>query len=274
MRELSIGVFDSGVGGLTVLSELIKKMPDENYIYFGDISHLPYGNKSEDAIKRFSFNNSTFLIQKGIKILVIACNTSTAVALDYLKSLFNVPILGVIEPAVDMALSYNDVKRIGVIGTRATIKSNKYKALINSKKPEIEVFQKATPLFVPLIEEGWINNKIMDEVIDEYLKDFKNKIDLLILGCTHYPIIKNKIIDYFDGKVKVVDSSISTAIKVYEYLKNNNLLNETDITLKEKESNVKIYLSDDSSSFEVVEKLIFNRKYGYKKIFLSEYQDI
>jgi len=114
----------------------------------------------------------------------------------------------------------------------------------------------------------------MDEVIDEYLKDFKNKIDLLILGCTHYPIIKNKIIDYFDGKVKVVDSSISTAIKVYEYLKNNNLLNETDITLKEKESNVKIYLSDDSSSFEVVEKLIFNRKYGYKKIFLSEYQDI
>lgn len=265
MENLSIGVFDSGIGGLTVLSQLINLMPDENYIYFGDIAHLPYGNKSKEAIKKFSFRNAAFLIEKGIKLLVIACNTSTAIALDYLKSIFNIPIIGVIEPAVIEALNYNP-KNIGIIGTKATINSNKYFDVIKSYNNDINIIQKATPLFVPLIEEGWFEHKVMNEVIDEYLKDLKNNIDVLILGCTHYPIIKNKIQQYFGENVKIVDSSLSTSKIVFNYLNKCNLMNTSKIKGK-----VEIYLSDDSSSYEIIEKIILNKNYGYKKILIGDY---
>ncbi|MCX8058763.1 MAG: glutamate racemase [Spirochaetes bacterium] len=266
MENLSIGVFDSGVGGLTVLSELIKLLPNENFIYFGDIAHLPYGSKSSEAIKKFSFRNTAFLIEKGIKLLVVACNTSTAIALDYLKSIFNIPIIGVIEPAVEEALSFSFAKSIGVIGTKATVNSNKYKEIINSKNKNINVIQKATPLFVPLIEEGWINNKVMDIVIDQYLCELKNQVDVLILGCTHYPIIKRKIENYFEGKVKIVDSSQSTSRIVFNFLEKNNYFNNSNIR-----GNVKIYFSDDSGCFNLMEKLILNKNYGYEKIVIGDY---
>lgn len=271
IKSKAIGVFDSGVGGLTVLKSLLNLLPYENFIYFGDLARLPYGTKSKEAIKRFSLQNTTFLIEKGVKAIVVACNTSTATALDYLNEIFSIPIIGVIEPAVINALEITKSYRIGVIGTAATIKSNRYferiKYFADKKNiQDIKIYQKATPLFVPLIEEGWYKHPIIDEVIAEYLGELKGKIDTLILGCTHYPIIKSNIEAFFENKVKIVDSSINTA----KFLK-SLLMDKNISSIKRKNRDVKIYVSDVTDSFLLLKDYILGNNFNFKKVTLSEY---
>ena len=245
MEQNSIGVFDSGVGGLTVLKSLIKTLKNENFIYFGDVARLPYGTKSEQTIKRYGFQDAKFLIEKKVKLIVVACNTVSSVALDYLKTIFNIPIIGVIEPAAEIAVE-KAKRSIGVIGTVATIKSGKYLELIEkyskNKGKSIEIYQQATSLLVPFIEDGWKESRILRDVITEYFKinDFINKIDTLVLGCTHYPVIQDLIEDICKNKAFVLNSADAVSIKVKEILEKLHIESKE----KNKKQKIEIYVSD------------------------------
>lgn len=217
-----IGIFDSGVGGLTVAKEIMKELPGYDLIYFGDTARAPYGNKSKETIVKYALEDADFLIKKGAKILVVACNTASSLAYGELKEKYSdVPIFEVITPATEAAASVSKNRRIGVIGTRATIKSEIY----NKKLQEagrFEIISSACPLFVPLIEEGWLKTPEIKMIARKYLSVFKNKnIDTLILGCTHYPIIKNIIQAKIGRRVRLVDSAGAVASKLKEFLKNN-----------------------------------------------------
>ncbi len=247
----SIGVFDSGVGGLTVAASIKKILPNEQIIYLGDLLHLPYGSKSEEAILEFTKAAVDFLINQDLKILVIACNTSTSVALDYIRELVDIPVIGVIRPGAERAVKMTKNKRVGVIGTRRTIESKAYKREIQSIDESIIVFQKATPLLVPLIEEGWKDHPVMIEVLSEYLKDFKdNNIDTIVLGCTHYPLIRDKVKKLMPG-VEVVDSADTTAEQVKNVLTNKGKFNNSGLKY-----DYKIYLTDYTRNFEELARII------------------
>lgn len=215
-----LGVFDSCVGGLTVARELQKQLPEYDLIYFGDTARSPYGNKSKETIVRYALEDADFLIRRGAKAIVIACNTASALALGALKEKYpDMPIFEVITPAVDEAIAVTKTKRIGVIGTRATIKSGIYEAALKKKGNSTFVISSACPLFVPLIEEGWINQPEIKTIARKYLLPFRNcNIDTLILGCTHYPIIKNLIQARVGRRVKLVDSASAVAQRVKEFL--------------------------------------------------------
>lgn len=201
-----IGVFDSGLGGLTVLKHLIEHHQDTDFIYLGDNARVPYGNKSETTIIKYSEQVVEFLLSKGVHTIVIACNTSSAIALDYLKKKFpEVKFIGMIEPAVKGAISLTQNNQIGVIGTQATIKSNSYLKEI-SKYGDYQVFTKATPLFVPFVEAGMINHKAVDLIIEEYLAEFKGEIDTLILACTHYPFLIEGIKSFMGSGINIIDT--------------------------------------------------------------------
>ena len=185
-----IGIFDSGVGGLTVFKEIEKALPNEHLIYFGDTAHVPYGSKSKETVVKFSTDNILFLLQKRVKMVVIACNTASALALDYLKDIFNIPIIGVIEAGANKALQVSQNKKIGVIGTKATVRSGSYEKEILQKDKTVKVVQTSCPLFVPMVENAMLGGKIVDDVVELYLKEFKSKgVDSLVLGCTHYPLL-------------------------------------------------------------------------------------
>lgn len=219
MLKQPIGVFDSGIGGLTVTRELMKKLPNEKIIYFGDTARVPYGTKSKKTIVRFSLENILFLLEKKVKLVVVACNTSTSLALPVIKKHFNIPLIGVIEPAVKLAVKITKSGRIGVIGTRATIESKAYEKKIKQHDGSFKVFSKACPLFVPFVEEGWLNNAAIRDVAKIYLEDLKRaNIDTLILGCTHYPLLKKVISDYLGAHVRLVDSGVEVAEEVKEIL--------------------------------------------------------
>ncbi len=194
----AIGVFDSGVGGLTVHREIMRQLPNENVVYFGDTARVPYGSKSKNNIIRFSRQIIRFLKTKNVKAIVIACNTASALALETVKEEFDIPIIGVIVPGARAAVRETKNGQIGVLGTEATIKSETYTKEIRKLMPEAEVIGKPCPLFVPLVEEGFAKHKITEEVIDIYLSDMrKSEIDTLILGCTHYPLLRSRIMAYF-----------------------------------------------------------------------------
>ena len=179
-RDSAIGVFDSGIGGLTVLHQIIETLPHENTVYLGDTARAPYGTKSVDTVLRYSFENSDFLVEKGVKIVVVACNTSTAIALHQLKARLAVPVIGVIEPGVRRAIKSTKNKRIGVIGTEATIQSGAYTHALKAANPTVEVYSRACPLFVPLVEEGWTDNEVVEMTAKAYLEGFKQSgIDTL-----------------------------------------------------------------------------------------------
>ncbi len=215
-----IGIFDSGVGGLTVLKELRKKLPNEKFIYLGDTARVPYGNKSKDTIIRYSIENTKFLLKFDIKLLVVACNSSTATSLKSLKENFEIAIVGVIEPGAKKAVSITKNKRVGIIGTEATIKSKAYEEEIKALDSTISIFAKACPLFVHIVEEGLLKGPIADDIISHYLSTFKDKgIDTLVLGCTHYPLLKSSINKFFEGKINIVDSAKETADTVSALLK-------------------------------------------------------
>jgi glutamate racemase len=224
-RDSAIGVFDSGIGGLTVLHQIIETLPHENTVYLGDTARAPYGTKSVDTVLRYSYENSDFLVEKGVKILVVACNTSTAIALHQLKARLAVPVIGVIEPGVRSAIKSTKNKRIGVIGTEATIQSGAYTHALKAADPTVEVYSRACPLFVPLVEEGWTDNEVVEMTAKAYLEGFKQSgIDTLILGCTHYPLLKRAIRKLMGRGVRLVDSAEETAKEVELLLKRGSIV--------------------------------------------------
>lgn len=222
-----IGVFDSGVGGLTVIKELIKQLPGEDIIYFGDTARVPYGTKSRQAIIRFSIENALFLLKHNVKLIVVACNTSSSVSLTPLQRNFKVPVLGVINSGALEATALTRNKRIGVIGTTATITSSAYTKRILKIDTCFKVFSQSCPLFVPLAEEGWLNGRITHGIVRSYITPLKSKgIDTLILGCTHYPLLKKAIAKVTGKNIMLIDSAASVVRSVKILLKKRNILNK------------------------------------------------
>ena len=225
MDTRPIGVFDSGLGGLTVVRELRRQLPRESIVYFGDIARLPYGTKSCAQIRKFSLENTEYLLKKRIKALVIACNSSSSAAFSFLRKRFSLPIVSVIEPAVEEALRRTRTKIIGVIGTTATIESRVYEEALRRKNSAVRVFAKSCPLFVPLVEEGWLNGGVTERVIEKYLGPLvEKKIDTLILGCTHYPLLHEQIREFVGSGVELVDSAGPTVKTLARLLSEKNLL--------------------------------------------------
>ena len=213
-----IGVFDSGIGGLTVVKELITSLPAENIIYLGDTEHLPYGSKSESAVRQFSLNNSGFLFAQDAKIVVIACNTASAVALQYVRKHIDLPLVGVVESGANSAVNTTASGCIGVIGTKTTIRSKAYTYAIKELNPEMTVIELATPLLVHLVEENWVDHNVTLDILEEYLQPLLSAgIDTLVLGCTHYPFI-TKQIRKIAPSIKLVDSAAATAATVAKLL--------------------------------------------------------
>ncbi len=225
-RQRPIGIFDSGIGGLTVLKEIFDKLPGENTIYLGDTARVPYGSRSPETVTRYSFENTRFLSSKNVKILVIACNTASSVSLSAVRKSFPVPVVGVIEPGARAAAAATKKKRIGVIGTEATVRSSSYTMAIQAIDPSIEVFGIPCPLFVPLVEEGWTDGQITEMVADRYLADMRKKdIDTLVLGCTHYPLLKHVFSKIMGNNVTLIDSAIETAREISRILEVQGLMN-------------------------------------------------
>lgn len=251
-----VGVFDSGIGGLTVVKELTSRLPNEQIIYFGDTARVPYGSKSNDTVIEYSIQNTHFLLSKNVKAVVVACNTASSVAIPALQDRFDVPIISMIEPGSAFALSKTKTGRIGVIGTRATIGNKAYSTELLKHIPTLEVFEKACPLFVPLVEEGMIEGEPTRLIAQEYLNDFKaNDIDTLILGCTHYPLLKKVISAVVGEGVTLVDSGVAAAITVAEVLEEYSLLAEVP-SLKQNE----FYVSDLPLQFKKIAELFLGNE--------------
>jgi glutamate racemase len=217
--ELPIGIFDSGVGGLTVVRQIHRRLPNENLIYLGDTARVPYGTKSPSTVVRFACEDTQFLLQQNVKAVVVACNTASAWALPALERKFDVPIFGVIVPGACAALEKTKTQRIGIIGTSATVRSQAYSKAILARCETAQVFTRACPLLVPLAEEGWDNHPVTLRVLREYLAPLlREKIDTLVLGCTHYPLLKDAIRKVTKGKTELIDSAESCALYVEEQL--------------------------------------------------------
>jgi len=226
--ERAIGVFDSGVGGLTVLRELRKQIPGESIVYLGDTARVPYGTKSSPTVLRYAHEAARFLLAQRVKLLVVACNTASAVALDELSDRYQVPVVGVIEPGARRALEVTRNGRIGVIGTEGTIRSGAYERALRTARSDIEVLSAACPLFVPLAEEGWARHEIARLAAREYLASLLMQgIDTLVLGCTHYPLLKQTLREVAGPGVALVDSARETAKAVASRLKDHQLLHRS-----------------------------------------------
>ncbi len=249
-----IGIFDSGIGGLTVAHAIKELLPDENMIYFGDTAHLPYGDKSEAAIQAYSIKIADVLQKKGCKVIVIACNSASSAADELLKEYVNkdVHIINVIDPMVELVTSQYSGKQVGLIGTKRTVQSGVYARKIEAADKSMNLHSLATPLLVPMIEEGFFNNQISHEIIAQYLSDvILQNIDALILACTHYPLIKKEIGIYYKTNMPILDSSQVVALKLKQYLQERKLLNSTPIVRRE------FFVSDYTESFEASTRIFF-----------------
>lgn len=223
-NDAPIGVFDSGVGGLTVAREIIKQLPNESIVYFGDTARVPYGSKSKDTIIRYSRQIVRFLKTKGVKAIVVACNTASAYALDTIENELDIPIIGVVKPGAKTAVESTKNKKIGIIGTEGTIKSELYTEYIKGKDDTIEVTGKACPLFVPLVEEGMLDDVVTKEMARRYLQELKDKeVDSLILGCTHYPLLSDVVAEIMGPNVQLVNPAYETALSLGNMLKSKGL---------------------------------------------------
>ena len=224
-REAPIGVFDSGIGGLTVAREIMRNLPSEKIVYFGDTARLPYGNKSKETIIRFSRQITRFLLRQDVKAIVIACNTASAFALETLKKEIDIPVIGVIAAGAAVAASVTKNRRVGVIGTVGTIGSGIHAEHLHRLDPEIEVIGKACPLFVPLAEEGWLDDPVTEAVAHRYLDSLKERdIDTLILGCTHYPLLRSLIGRVMGSHVRLVNPAYETALELKQLLEDRDML--------------------------------------------------
>jgi glutamate racemase len=258
MSSKPIGVFDSGIGGLTVVHALTQRLPHENIVYFGDTARVPYGPKSPQVVREYAAQDVDFLLSKDIKMVVIACNTVSSVALDVVQKHAKMPVVGVILPGAAAAVNATKKKRVGVIGTRATVNSNAYTHAIRQMNDEVKVFARECPLFVPLAEEGWVDHKVTELVAKEYLFPLKQeKIDTLILGCTHYPILKGAIAAAVDGSVTLIDSGEATAVEVERVLDANGLRNPS-----KQRANLQFYVSDIPAKFAEVGERFLGQKMG------------
>ncbi|MEW5746656.1 MAG: glutamate racemase [Nitrospirota bacterium] len=219
-----IGIFDSGIGGLTVLKEISRILPQERIIYLGDTARVPYGIRSPETVTRYSFECSGFLIQQEIKLLVVACNTVSAISLASIRENVSIPVIGVIEPGARAAAAATRSGKIGIIGTETTIRSSAYVKAIQALDKDLEAFGMACPLFVPLVEEGWTDGPIARMVVEKYLSGMVDKeVDTLVLGCTHYPLLKG-VIQEVMGEVRLIDSAVETALVVQRMLADTDLL--------------------------------------------------
>ncbi len=238
-----IGIFDSGVGGLTVLHQLLQLLPEENFVYFGDTARVPYGSKSRQTITHFSFQDVNFLLSQEVKMVVVACNSASSNSLSELKAKYKVPIFGVIEPTI--ASLSEEISKIGIIGTSATIESGSYQKMIKQKLGnEALLYEKACPLFVQLAEEGLSDSHIADTVIEHYLSEMKaNSLQALILGCTHYPLFITSLQRYFGDSVSMVNPALEVAKEVHKYIHDNGLEN------KNGRGDIRFYLSDVPRNF-------------------------
>ncbi len=248
-----IGIFDSGVGGLTVVKKIVSLLPNENIIYFGDTARVPYGTKSNDTVIEYAFQDAKFLLNKNVKIIVVACNTASSIALKALQDKLSIPVIGMIEPGTKLALQKTKSGRIGIIGTNATINNKAYSKELLRLDPKLKVYEKACPLFVPLAEEGLINHPATRLIAEEYLSELKeDDIDTLVLGCTHYPILAKVIQKVIGNKVELIDSGTAASFVVKDYLEGQGLLNKSNnIGLSE------FYVSDLPKRFkEIAERFL------------------
>ena len=266
-RTNPIGFFDSGIGGLTVVKSVSRLLPNENIIYFGDTARVPYGSKSNDTVIEYSIQAANFLLRKNVKLLVVACNTASAIALKELRRFLTIPVIGMIEPGAKMAAQTTKNNKIGVIGTRATINNKAYTNELQRLNSKLKIFDSPCPLFVPLAEEGWIKNKATELIAKEYLLPLKEKeIDTLIMGCTHYPILYEIIQKVVGKKVQLIDSGSPASYLVENYLSGRGLLNNSNqIGMSE------FYVSDIPSKFkEVAENFLGKKITHIHKVELEE----
>lgn len=248
MDNRPIGIFDSGVGGLTVAKQVMRVLPKEQMIYFGDTAHLPYGSKSKEAVTKFSKQNVEFLLGKDVKAIIVACNTASANSLEELQATFDVPIFGVIDAGVAEALATTKNKKIGVIGTAGTVRAAAYEKMLCKQDAEVSVLSKACPLFVPLAEAGWTNNEIAHLTAKEYLGEMLAfGVDALVLGCTHYPLLKQCIGEVVGEDVILVDPAKATAQRVEAYLAEQNALHDDS-----QRPDHGFYLSDQTDMFTTI----------------------
>lgn len=251
----SIGVFDSGVGGLTVVREIIRQLPNENLVYFGDTARVPYGIKSRETVIRFSIENILFLLKHDVKLICVACNTASSLALPVIRSNFRVPVIGVITPGVREAVYASQNKRIGVIGTKGTIKSRTYEVEIKQLDPKVKVTAVACPLFVPFVEEGWTSGQVVLSVARSYLRPLiEAGVDTVILGCTHYPLLKPVIQEILGRHVTLIDSAKQVAFEVKRILASEDMLNHS------KGGKHKFYVSDNPQWFGSLAKRFMGKK--------------
>ena len=261
VNKQPIGLFDSGVGGLTVAQAIKQVLPGESLIYFGDTAHLPYGDKSAESIKNYSRKITEFLLDQGAKVVLVACNSASASAYDTLKEEYGSKtiLMDVIDPVGDY-LGTRDYSRVGVIGTKRTISSGTYENKIRIKSPGTSVISLATPLLVPMIEEGFIFDDISNAILRTYLSDASlQEIQALILGCTHYPIIRNQISKIFNFNIEVIDSGRLVSVILRDILEKNNFLNDSG---KVKDQ---FYVSDYTTYFEKIARMFFEGEINLKK---------
>jgi glutamate racemase len=258
MTAEPIGVFDSGIGGLTVVRALMKQLPRENIVYYGDTARVPYGTKSPQVIREYAAQDADFLVSQGIKMLVVACNTVSAVALDIVQKRARVPVVGVIIPGARAAVSATRKKRVGIIGTSATVNSGAYANAVRQIDEEVQVFARACPLFVPLAEEGWIDHQVTMLVAKEYLFPLTlEKVDTLILGCTHYPVLRSSIAAVLDPRITLIDSGAAAALEVERVLDEQNIRNPS-----KQKPNLQFFVSDLPAKFSEIGERFLGQKMG------------
>jgi glutamate racemase len=259
-----IGIFDSGVGGMTVARSIEQHCPGYPLVYFGDIARTPYGSKSIDTITRYSIRNSDLLIEQGARLIVIACNTAASIASETLRKRYKVPVIDVITPATNRAARISKSGRIGVIGTRATINSMVYERRIKEITPDSNIYSQPCPLLVPLVEEGWLSQRETKMILRKYLYPLKlKKIDTLVLGCTHYPLLKSLIQQKIGPRVTLIDSSIEAALHLKEFLDGNPEMRKT---LQQPETKSRFFVSDSTPPVRNLACKIFGRHIQLEKI--------
>jgi len=273
VKKLSVGMFDSGIGGLTVLKEVQSLLPTEHILYLGDTARVPYGSKSPQTVTKYALESALFLLTKGIKVLVIACNTSAALSLGILKKKLPIPVLGVIDPGAKEAVSHTKNKKVGVIGTKATIRSMAYERAIKRLDSGIEVVSRSCPLFVPIVEEGLEHDEVARIMAERYLAEFsKSGIDTLVMGCTHYPVLEDVIHDVMGHGVAIVHTGKETAKAVKETLESDGILNTSG------RGGCEFFVTDSPDLFkevggrfleEPLKKVTFVKNLDYKDFLLS-----
>jgi glutamate racemase len=267
MDNRPIGIFDSGVGGLTVASRVMSQLPNEKIVYFGDTARVPYGSKSKETVTKFAKQDVRFLLSKNVKAIIIACNTVSSNSLEELKKMFAIPIFGVVRPGAKEAAKITKNSKIGVIATSATVRSDAYKKEILKIKPNAEVFSKACPLFVPLAEEGWADEEITRLTAEKYISELLEKgIDTMVMGCTHYPLLKNCIKKVVGDKIVLVDPAYETSLVAKQYLTKNDMLRDS-----QKEPKHEFYVSDTTETFDKICYEALHKKYETKEINIESF---